>query len=117
MGPCCRDVGFRHSRWSDVSAVGASGPSTQTGFSHEFPSSWKVGLGVVIGDHRRPALSQPRLHRSRLSSAPAAGASRSKLISARDFPGSWRVGIGVPRRLQSRNVGYKAGSFVGPYVS
>ena len=96
MGPHCRDVGFRHSRWSDVSAVGASGPSTQTGVSHEFPSSWKVGLGVVIGDHRRPTLSQPQLHRSWWSSASAAGASRSKLVSARDFPSSWRVGIDMP---------------------
>ena len=96
MGPRCRDLGFRHSRWSDASAVGASGPSTQTGFSHEFPSSWKVGLGVVIGDHRRPTLSQPRLHRSWLSSASAAGASQSKLVSARDLPGSWRVGLGMP---------------------
>ena len=95
MGPRCRDLGFRRSRWSDASAVGASGPSTQTGFAHEFPSSWKLGQGVVIGDHRRPTLSQPRLHRSWLSSASAAGASQSKLVSARDLPGSWGVGLGV----------------------
>ena len=101
MGLRCRDLGFRHSRWSDASAVGASGPSTQTGFAHEFPSSWKVGLGVVIGDHRRPTLSQLRLHHSRLSSASAAGASPSELVSARDLPGSWGVGLGVGRGAQS----------------
>ena len=95
MGPRCRDLGFRRSRWSGASAVGASGSSTQTGFAHEFPSSWKVGIGVVIGDHRRPTLSQLWLHRSRLSSALAAGASQSELVSARDLPGSWGVGLGV----------------------
>ena len=49
----------------------------------------------MIGDHRRPTLSQLWLHRSPLSSAPAAGASQSELVSARDLPGSWGVGLGV----------------------
>ena len=92
MGLRCRNLGFRRSRWSDASAVGASGPSTQTGFAHEFPSSWEVGLGVVIGDHRRPTLSQPRLHRSWSSSALAAGASQSNLAPLAIFPVLGRLG-------------------------
>ena len=55
----------------------------------------------MIGDHRRPMWSQLRLHRSWLSSASAAGASQSKLVSARDLPGSWGVGLGVGRGAQS----------------
>ena len=108
MGPRCRDLGFRHSRWSGASAVGASGPSTQTGVFNPDWSSWKVGLGVVIGDHRRPTLSQLRLRHSWLSSAPAAGDSQSKLVSTRDLPGSRRIGLGMPPltlRVLSRGLG------------
>ena len=55
----------------------------------------------MIGDHRRPTLSELRLRRSWLSSAPAAGDSQSKLVSARDLPGSWGGGLGVGRGAQS----------------
>ena len=32
--------------------LGLRAASIQTGLAHDFPSSWKVGLGVVIGYHR-----------------------------------------------------------------